>query len=404
MPSPSRPNLPEQIVSRPEELAEVCEHLAQCPRFGFDTEFVGEESYHPHLCLIQVATPERLVLIDPMTVGPLDQFWRLVTDPNRQVVVHGGREEVRLCSLWTGHKPGNLFDLQLAAGLVGTTYPIGHATLVLQVTGVQLAKGETLTEWRNRPLTRQQIRYAFDDVRYLLPLADHLTERLQQRNRWPWAEEEFRRLLEQAVPDEPPTCGDGERWRKLRGVGSLDRRRLALVRALYSWREEMAAQLNRPPRAICRDDILVEIARRNPMRPRDLQVVRGLPRRIHDAVLEVLERTRALPLEQCPPLVEREHEPPQMPILVGVLTAYLADWCQRQELAQSLVASSADLRGLVRAHVRRTPLPPGNLLAQGWRQRHVLPELEAILTGRRSLRIADVSSETPFAWEAAEGS
>src|SRR5438128_6846420 len=108
--------LQEQIVTDPAALAEFCAYLSSCPEFGFDTEFVGEDTYHPRLCLVQVATAERLLLIDPLSAGPLDAFWNLVVDPARQVIVHAGREEVRLCRLWTGKTPGNLFDLQIAAG------------------------------------------------------------------------------------------------------------------------------------------------------------------------------------------------------------------------------------------------------------------------------------------------
>src|SRR5580698_6374912 len=103
----------EEIVTTPEQLVDCCAHLSRCPVIGFDTEFVGEETYHPRLCLVQVATPERLFLIDPLSAGPLDSFWQLVVDPGRVVVVHAGREEVRLCRLWSGQAPGNLFDLQL---------------------------------------------------------------------------------------------------------------------------------------------------------------------------------------------------------------------------------------------------------------------------------------------------
>src|SRR5438105_10980849 len=195
------PDLPEQVINTPQELAACCEYLAGRRQFGFDTEFVGEDTYHPRLCLVQVATNERLILIDPLTVGPLDAFWKLVVDPANQVVVHAGREEVRLCRLWTGQVPGNLFDLQIAAGLVGLAYPLGHAALVSQALRVQIAKGETLTEWRDRPLTALQIRYAFDDVRYLLPLWRRLRDRLQELAREDWAREEFTRLAANAAPE-----------------------------------------------------------------------------------------------------------------------------------------------------------------------------------------------------------
>src|SRR5262245_44483808 len=108
MPEPA-----EQIVTQPEELREVLAHVAATRRFGFDTEFVGEDTYRPRLCLVQVATEERLILIDPFTVGPLDEFWKLLLDPANQVVAHAAREEIRLCQLWTGRRPGQVFDLQI---------------------------------------------------------------------------------------------------------------------------------------------------------------------------------------------------------------------------------------------------------------------------------------------------
>src|SRR5918912_1082971 len=153
------PDVAEEVIESPEQLAACCAFLATCPAIGFDTEFVGEDTYHPKLCLVQVAAPGRLFLIDPLSAGPLDDFWKLLLDPARQVVVHAGREEVRLCRLWAGQAPANLFDLQLAAGLAGFPYPLSHGALVGQLLGVRLAKGETLTEWRRRPLTPEHVRY-----------------------------------------------------------------------------------------------------------------------------------------------------------------------------------------------------------------------------------------------------
>ncbi|MFN4258102.1 MAG: ribonuclease D [Gemmataceae bacterium] len=387
------PDLPEAVVTSPSDLAACCQELARSRHFGFDTEFVGEDTYHPHLCLVQVATAEKLWLIDPLSAGPLDDFWQLVVDPQHVVVVHAGREEVRLCQLWTGHAPGNLFDLQLAAGLVGLTYPLGHAALVHQVLGTQISKGETLTEWRKRPLTRQQVRYAFDDVRFLLPLWHALRQRLEQLGRGDWARQEFERLTVNAIPEETTN----EKWRKLRGLGALDRRRLAIVRALFNWREEVAHRVNRPPRTIVRDDLLVEIARRNPHGLRDLQVVRGLARRDLDAILEVVEQTHALPLEQCPTVAERDQDPPQVGLVVGLLQAVLADFCARNRLANNLVANTADVKSLVRSYLQQEELTD-SLLAIGWRRDYVLPHLRAVLEGRRGVRVDNVRQAAPLAF------
>ncbi len=395
MPSGVEPSAPrEELVNFPDELAACCAFLETCPHLGFDTEFVGEDTYHPRLCLVQVATPGRLFLIDPITTGPLDAFWKLLIDPARVVVVHAGREEVRLCRLWGGAPPGNLFDLQLAAGLAGLPYPLSHGSLVGQVLGVRLAKGETLTEWRHRPLTPDQVRYAFDDVRYLLPAWRQLTRVLEKLGRLGWAGEEFARLAQTAAPEEQTN----ERWRKLRGLGSLDRRRLAIVRALFQWREEEAARTNRPCRQIARDDLLIEIARRGPTSERDLHVVRGLPRRDLAAIVRVVVEARELPAEEWPDLPDREQDPTQVELVTSVLRAVLGDLCARGRLAPNLVANASDVKALVRARLAREGLPESQL-TRGWRAEHVLPDLLAVLEGRRAMRVANVRAEAPFAYE-----
>jgi ribonuclease D len=294
--------------------------------------------------------------------------------------------------------PGNLFDLQIAAGLAGLPYPLGHGNLVQQVLGIRLRKGETLTEWRNRPLARAQIRYAYDDVRYLLPCWERLSTRLDEMGRLAWAREEFDRLKELATPEEPGAVLEGEKWRKLRGLGALDRRRLAVVRELYAWREQMAAQTNRPPRTIIRDDLLVEIAKRSPANERDLQVVRGLARRNLPAIVEVVQRARALPPHECPRVAEREQDLPQVALVVHVLAAVFGDLCARRQLAPNLVASSNDLKQLVRAWTLEGQLPADSPLTRGWRAAHLLPELEAVLEGRRSVRVANGRAAAPLAY------
>jgi ribonuclease D len=388
--------VPETLVSRPDELAACCQHLAACPRLGLDTEFVGEDSYHPRLCLIQVAAPDALYLIDPFTVGPLDVFWNIIVHPERQIVVHAGREEVRICHLLCGRTPAHLFDLQIAAGLIGLQYPIGHGTLVKTLLGVRLDKGETLTNWHNRPLTRSQIHYAYDDVRYLLALWAKLSGRLDELGRQEWATEEFGRLAVASTPDESGVAVSAEKWRKLRGLGSLDRKRLAIVRELFNWREEAAAKANRPARTVVRDDLLIEIARRNPAKERDLLVVRGLAKRDLQAIIDTVQRALALPPETWPPLAEREQEPPQFNWLVNLVVAVLGDWSARNHLAANLVAANADVKALVKAFRQRQPPPDDSLLAHGWRAVHVLPELLAVLQGKRALYVHKATADAPF--------
>ncbi|MGL4421513.1 MAG: ribonuclease D, partial [Gemmataceae bacterium] len=122
--------LPESFVADARTYEDCLTHLQTSDTIAFDTEFVGEDTYRPDLCLVQVATRDRLFVLDPFALASLDDFWNLVSSGTKTVIVHAGREEVRMCWHGIGRPPQNLFDVQIAAGLVGFNYPIGYGTLV----------------------------------------------------------------------------------------------------------------------------------------------------------------------------------------------------------------------------------------------------------------------------------
>jgi ribonuclease D len=391
--------LDEIVVADPQSLMACCARLTESAVLGFDTEFVGEETYEPSLCLIQISTADALYLIDPLSVGPLDAFWKLLVDPGRTIVVHAGREEIRMARRWSGQAPTNWFDLQIAAGLVGLNYPMGHGALVQHLLGIQLSKAETLTEWRHRPLSASQLSYGFDDVRYLLPLWRQLDLRLTEMGRREWARQDFARFVTQALPEMTNQAVVAEKWRKLKGLGVLDRKRLALVREMFQAREVVAAELNRPARVLVRDDLLVELARRNPKSADEIQVVRGMARRFVQPLWDAIERARQLPVDQWPRVEEREQDLPQVPLIVNLLGAILNDFCAREKLALGLTATVGDLKDLVRSQMRKESVPAANLLMVGWRKDFVLPMLLEVLEGKRRVRIADLQAESPFVLE-----
>lgn len=382
----------EEYVARPAELAECCQYLTTCDQFGFDTEFIGEQTFVPQLCLIQIATWDRLFLIDPLSVGPLDEFWAVLIDPSRTVVVHAGREEIRICQRCCGRLPKGLFDLQLAAGLVGLGYPLGHGPLISALLNIRLTKGETLTDWKKRPLTAKQVQYAYDDVRHLLPAWKELATRLERLGRNEWVNEELAALAPRSLGEEPGV----ERWRKVKGLGGLDRRKLGVVRELHAWREEKAYEKNRPVRTIVRDDLLVEIARRNPKTEHDLEVVRGLAKKDVPEILSVVQYVRTMPADHLPEIHHREDDPPQVVIAANMINAYLADLCVKKQLTHALAATATDVKLLVRSLHRGEPLPEECALAQGWRAHAILPELRALLEGRIAIRIEKLSREDPL--------
>ena len=384
--------LPEHLVTDPAQMAGCLEHLAKSPVIGFDTEFVGEDSFRPELCLVQVSTTEQLFVIDPYGVGPLDEFWKLLLDPNRTTVVHAGREDIRICFFQAGKPPANVFDVQLAAGLVGLTYPVGYGGLVSDLLGQRMTKGETLTDWRRRPLMPAQVRYAFDDVRFLLPAWKKLTDKLKRLKRTDWAAEEFETAVRKAVGDEEAAA---EKWRKVKGIGGLDRRQLAVARELFAWRERFAERVNRPPRQLLRDDILAEIARRGPTKTEDLSAYRGVPRGEIERILEAVRLAKALPPDQHPEPEARDNDPPHIVMLASLLGVVLADWCIRNKLAANLVASGSDLKAIVRSRAYREPTPDVPL-TRGWRAVAVLTELQAILDGTKAVRVTNPSAAAPL--------
>ena len=171
------------VVSTSQGLDELVDHLRTSRRFAFDSEFVSEDTFEPVLCLIQVATADRLVAVDTMAIPNVAALWAVVNDPEMEVVMHAAGEDLRIGLFQTGVVPKRVFDVQLVAGLVGYGYPLSLGNLLSQALRVSVFGGETRTDWRRRPLSPAQLRYALDDVRYLLALADLFKQELDDMGR-----------------------------------------------------------------------------------------------------------------------------------------------------------------------------------------------------------------------------
>ncbi|MFV2070825.1 MAG: ribonuclease D, partial [Pirellulales bacterium] len=270
-------------ITTPSQLDDFCRQLTSSSRIGFDTEFVSEDTYRPQLCLVQVATDDTLAVIDPLEIDSLRPFWNLLANQTRETIVHAGREEVGFCLTAIERSPQLLFDTQIAAALVGTDYPAGYAALVTRFLGKRPNKGETRTDWRRRPLSAAQIDYALEDVRYLLPLRDRLHEDLQSRGRVEWMRTET-----DVWHDELVAARSRQRWRRVSGISGLSPRSMAIVRELWTWRDEEAQRRNAPPRRVLRDDLIVEIAKRRSADTRKIRSIRGLNHRPLERLLPQL--------------------------------------------------------------------------------------------------------------------
>ena len=392
----------EPLITTPAGLAELVDHLRHAGRFAFDTEFVSEETFEPVLCLIQVATADRLAAVDPLAVRDIGPFWAAVNDPAVEVVMHAAGEDLRIARFQTGSVPARVFDVQIAAGLVGFGYPLSLGNLVHQALGVSVSGGETRTDWRRRPLSPAQIRYAMDDVRYLLDLADALSARLDSQGRAAWAEAELADFLG-AIRDR----SEEDRWRKLPGLHHLNRRGLEVARRLSAWRAEDARRANRPLRQVMRDDLLVAIAKRQPASRRDLEALRDFNRpnllSRSDEIVALIAAAQEVPAEDLPRAAERHEEGPGQSMVVSLLAATLNHCCAGAGVAPALVGTATDLKELIRWHADGMPEASRPSLVQSWRGEVCGRTLLDVLSGRRALRVVDPMAEIPVALDPIEG-
>lgn len=385
-------------ISTDAELGDCCRRLADQPWLAFDTEFVSERSYRPVLCLIQVATPDELLLIDAVTIDDMTPFWQMLVEREHETIVHAGRGELEFCIRSVAGQPSKLFDIQLAAGLIGIEYPAGLGTLVSKVLGKRPGKGETRTDWQRRPLSGRQIQYALDDVLYLPPIRDAIHASLEKLGRLGWFDEEMA-----AWQQEVDQSINGERWRRLSGNSGLDRRSLAVIRELWRWRESEAERRDCPVRRVLRDDLIVELAKRKTADPERIQAVRGLDRgdlrRRMPTITKAIARGLALDDDECPEKGKRRGRSSKMSVLGQFLFAALGSECRRADLAPGLVGAPNDIRALIayRANPSDPTRPPR--LALGWRAEIVGRLFDDLLDGKMSVRIADPSSESPLAFE-----
>ena len=401
------PNLPEyraslmqsSIIRSQEDFLELCEHIRGGGIVAFDTEFVSDAGYRSELGLLQFATPQRCVAVDPLEVRNIGAWWDIMADDVTTVVVHGGQAEIRFCLQQSGRPPRQLVDLQIAEGLRGRSYPLSYSAIVERVLGKTVENSQTRTDWLRRPLSSEQIVYALDDVSHVLKVWEIQRRWLEKRGRLDWAVAEFQRMTCEIQGDEHVAP-----WERLSGVHRLPRRELATAQRLAQWREEEAAQRNRPPRRILRDDLLIDLARRRPKTVQQALATRDLNRpeyrRRLDDILAVIEEAGRLPDDKLPrrPRSRRDEASADEQVISRLLGLALANRCAELDIAQSLVGTNRDLIDVVRAIRLRDPDADPKLLA-GWRAEVCGELLRNVLEGRVRFRVAAENSAAPLVFE-----
>jgi ribonuclease D len=353
-------------------------------RCALDTEFVWERTYAPRLCLAQLATAERVAVVDPLEGASLEAIAALVADPEVTCVMHAPAADLTGFGLHFGVQPAGIFDVQLAAGFAGLGGSLSLERVLAQSVNVQLHHAEGFTDWSKRPLTPTQVEYAADDVRYLIAAADALTERLGRQGRLAWAEEEMGRRF---GPDAAVVQDPDQAWRRVQGRGKLRAGQLGALVAIAAWREREARRRDTPVAWLVRDATLIELARRRPKTAEEARGVRGLQIKRGpqlDGLLAAIREGEKHQLERPPetPPELRARVRAVLPLASSVLQAR----CAAGGIASELVATRDDLESLIRYAAGDGEGEPPPLLS-GWRRELAGESLLALLRGEVVLRV-----------------
>jgi ribonuclease D len=386
------------IITSHEDFLELCDHIRQIGLVAFDSEFVSDIGYRPQLGLLQFATAERCVAVDPVEVPILTSWWDIMADDSTTVVVHGGQAEIRFCVQLSGLKPKKLVDIQIAEGLRGRSYPLSYNAIVERVLGTIIGNSQTRTDWLRRPLSPEQIQYALEDVSHVLHVWDRQKAWLEARGRLDWATSEFDHMCQDIYNEEqtPP-------WERLSGIHKLPRRDLLVAQRLAQWREEEAAYRNKPSRRVLRDDLLIDLAKRRPRTVQQALANRDLNRpeyrkRLEDMVA-VIDEACKIPDDKLPRRIRsRDDSSSDEQVISKLLALALANVCAELDIAQTLVGTNRDLMELVRA-LRAKDSDTKPLLLTGWREEICGDLLRKVLEGRVRFRVSPPNSSTPLIFE-----
>lgn len=340
----------------PEEVASA---LGEASSIAVDLETNAFHAYRERMCLVQLATPTADAFMDPVREdAPVKALQEQLNRPGRAVIMHAGDNDVRVFKASWGWAPPHIFDTALAARILGAP-KLGLRDLLEAHLGVVIDKGEQRSDWSRRPLTVEQLRYARQDVRWLIPLADALGDALHASGRASWHAEECARA---ASVEPPERAFDREGWRSVKSAKGLGKRGRAVMAELWAWRESLAEARDLAPFRVLQPDVVARLAKfaeaRGQGALQGLDGLRFLPPSLDRADLaRALERglegadpgaTRPRSAPRTPPPVDPEGTSARM----DRLKARRSEWSARLGLDPGFLLANATLARIAKAAPR----------------------------------------------------
>lgn len=290
------------LITDAETLAKRMRALAGEKVLALDTEASSFHRYKERVCLVQLSTRDRTLLIDPLAIKDLDPLGKLLADPKMEVVIHDADYDLRILARHHRIRVENVFDTLVAAELLNEP-EIGLAALLKKYLNVDVDKKFQKADWSKRPLSKPMLDYAAGDTANLIALRDILDKKLKEKDRWSWAEEEFALLTDapfNLANDEEPA------FLKMKGAKHLKPQQLAVLREVHAWREGVAERLDRAPFMVLGNDVLLSLSTDPPTSVQQFAQRKGVGERTVEkygkAVMAAVKRGVDLPKDQWPRL------------------------------------------------------------------------------------------------------
>jgi ribonuclease D len=380
------------LITRSDELADVCGRLASAPYVAVDTEFMREQTFWPKLCLVQMAAHGTEVLVDSLAPGvDLTPLFGLMVNEKVVKVFHSARQDIEIVHHLAGVIPHPIFDTQVAAMVCGFGEAVSYSMLVKRLLNRNLDKTSRFTDWSRRPLSERQLTYALGDVTHLRDLYPKLKAQLDQSERASWLNEEMAVLTDPATYELHPE----QAWRRLK-MRIKTPKALAVLMELAAWREREAQTQDVPRARILKDEALYDIASQTPRTQEDLGSLRtlhnGFARSMRGrAVLEAVARGLERDPKTIPPIERGEPMPPEAQAVVDLLRILLKARAGSHGVAPKLIATSDELEEIARSDDADAPV------LRGWRKKLFGDDALALKRGELALAIknGEVTVLTP---------
>lgn len=368
-----------RLIESDAALRQLLDQAAGCEAVIVDTEFMRRNTFYPQVALLQLCfasgpAADCAWLIDPLTIEDTSGLAALLGNADVLKVLHSASEDLEVFQRWLGVLPQPLFDTQRAAALLDIGFGLGYAALVQEICNVELPKGETRSDWLQRPLTDAQCEYAAQDVSWLLQVWHELHPRAAARGKLEW-------ILADGA-DATAAMGNGlnSYFQRIKTAWKLNSRQLGSLVALCEWREQTARERDKPRSWIIDDKACLQLAQSSPDSYAAMRDTADLPppalRRYSEELLQVLAQQRAVPDNELPqrlpaPLNARQRD------LLKKMKAQIREIAVSLESAPEVLLQGKDYELLLRDAIGETVVVPAHW--QGWRQQRVIEPLRRYL-------------------------